>query len=66
MTSEVVMGGEVMSAALEVNEEARSGGTVDMTDTVADEAGVSDTEPDLTLLDMPDDESNPCWMNKIE
>ena len=34
-----------------------------MTDIVTDEIVLSDTEPDVTLLDMPDDETNPCCQN---
>ena len=37
-----------------------------MSGTVTDEIVLSDTEPDVTLLDMPDDETNPCWMEDVQ
>ena len=60
--------GEVVKTAPENDEADMAGDTesIDtdgMTDTVTDEIVLSDTEPDVTLLDMPDDETNSCCQN---
>ena len=63
--------GVALSGDIVENEGAQSGGTsslgtggdLDAVSGGEDEIVISDTEPDIQILDTPDDETNPCWMN---
>ena len=62
--------GEVVTAATENDVAARADDNESLDtvgiDTVTCDTVMGEAEPDISILDLPDDESNPCWISRIE